>query len=202
MRIERLDLGTELSFRLIGRLEGLASRQLLRMLNGPAGDGGVVTIDLDELQTCDAAGADAFVLLTKRAREAGGDVFLTAPRARVMHDLDQAGALDKLQLTAPENAMPERDAKRRHALRYLTRVGEQQPFAYAPNRRDFYLVSDDTLWAHESHDWLLAADSGVALAHRSYGSYYDVESGETVFTETPTPPHTNVGVGLRDASGT
>lgn len=182
MRIDRLENGGEPSFRLVGRLEGGACRHLLRMLNGPVGDGSVITVDLDGLQACDADGAAALVSLVKRAREAGGAVLFTTPRASVMNELDEAGALDAMQLTSVNNIT---HAPR--ALRYLTRIGEAQPFAYAPNRRDFYLVSNDTLWAHDSHDWLLATGTGAVIAHRTRGSYYSDESGEPVFHETPAP---------------
>ena len=43
------------------------------------------------------------------------------------------------------------------AMRYLCRVDDRSLHAYASTRRDFHLASDDTLWAHESHGWLLAA---------------------------------------------
>ena len=39
-------------------------------------------------------------------------------------------------------------------------------YAYAKTRRDFLLASDDTLWAHESHGWLLKAVTGAQVAHR------------------------------------
>ena len=99
MRIERVEAGGGPVFRLSGRLEGLASRHLLRMLNGPTSDGDVITIDASTLETCDAQGADALVWLTKRARTAGGDLLLTAPQACVLDELQEAGALDGLQVT-------------------------------------------------------------------------------------------------------
>ena len=43
--------------------------------------------------------------------------------------------------------------------------------AYARTRRDFFRASDDVLWAHELHDWLVAASSGVLLAHRTGNVY-------------------------------
>jgi len=72
-------------------------------------------------------------------------------------------------------------------VRYLTRVGEEKPFAFAVNRRDFRLVSDKSLWAHESHNWLLAADSGSAFAHRTGDSYYSTDDGKALFTQTAVP---------------
>lgn len=88
----------------------------------------------------------------------------------------------------------------RTALRYLTRVGEHEPFAYAGNRRDFHLLSDHTIWAHESHDWLLAARSGAALAHRTGDCYYDVDTGEPLFMQTPGPVPASNDIALRDSS--
>jgi hypothetical protein len=76
-----------------------------------------------------------------------------------------------------------RNTQRSGVRRYLTRVGEDEPFAYSTNRRDFYLLSDDTLWAHESHEWLLAAHSGATLAHRTHGFYHDIETGEPLYNE-------------------
>jgi anti-anti-sigma regulatory factor len=185
MRIERADAGAEPTFRLFGRLEGLACRDVLRMLTGAVAEGGVVTVELDGLEACDARGTDALVALTKQARDAGGTLLLTAPRESVLRAFDAAGALKTLQLASAASAAGEHDRRRLRVLRYLTRVGEDEPFAYAANRRDFYLLSDDTLWAHESHDWLLAAHSGGALAHRTHGSYYDIDNGEPLYTERP-----------------
>ena len=63
-------------------------------------------------------------------------------------------------------------------VRYLYRVDDDAAFAYERTRRDFYLVSDDTLWAHESHAWLLSAASSVSLARRIGTTYYDAVTGE------------------------
>jgi hypothetical protein len=75
-------------------------------------------------------------------------------------------------------------------MRCLYRVGDDEFFAYALTRRDFLLVSDSRLWAHESHDWLVAAHSGELLAHRTRGVYYDVQTGRPLFYEAaePVPP--------------
>jgi hypothetical protein len=73
-------------------------------------------------------------------------------------------------------------------LRYLLRVADGQPFAYAATRRDFFLVSDDSLWAHESHSWLLSAASSSTLARRIGGTYYDSETGEPLFYEAAAAP--------------
>jgi hypothetical protein len=72
-------------------------------------------------------------------------------------------------------------------VRYLYRVTDDEPFAYAPLRRDFYLVSDDRLWAHESHSWLLSAASSEAFARRIGVTYYDTESGQPLYYEAATP---------------
>jgi anti-anti-sigma regulatory factor len=98
MRIERVVAGPGSDFSLIGRLEGLASRHLLRMLSGPTSDGDVITVDASALEACDERGAAALVFLTKRARAAGGQLCVTTPRARVLHELQEAGALDDLEL--------------------------------------------------------------------------------------------------------
>jgi anti-anti-sigma regulatory factor len=200
MRIERIGAGAQTTFRLFGRLEGPACPHLLRRLTGPVSDGSIVTVDLDGLEACDAQGANTLVSLTKRARAAGGNLLLRAARQTVLHELDKTGALRTLQLAPAVSAGHERDAQRPGALRYLTRVGEGEPFAYAANRRDFYLLSDDTLWAHESHEWLLAADSGTALAHRTRGSYYSIDNGERLFTEQPAPIATGNDINLQDSS--
>jgi hypothetical protein len=72
-------------------------------------------------------------------------------------------------------------------VRYLYRVDDDQPFAYAPTRRDFFLVSDNSLWAHESHRWLLSAESSVSLVHRIGNVYHDAESGVPLYYEKPKP---------------
>ena len=72
-------------------------------------------------------------------------------------------------------------------MRYLYRVQDNQLIAYAPGRRDFYRASDDRLWAHESHDWLVAAGSGALLAHRTRNVYYDVVDGQRLYYEAPAP---------------
>jgi hypothetical protein len=64
-------------------------------------------------------------------------------------------------------------------MRYLY-TADDQLFAYAPGRRDFFRVGDDRLFAHESHDWLIAAESGETLAHRTGDSYYAVD-GERLY---------------------
>src|SRR5205807_2431834 len=68
-------------------------------------------------------------------------------------------------------------------MRYLYTADGDELFAYAPGRRDFFRASDDTLWAHESHDWLVAAVSGEALAHRTGDVYYGAANGERLYRE-------------------
>ena len=70
-------------------------------------------------------------------------------------------------------------------MRYLYRAESEEPVAYAPGRRDFFRVSDDSLWAHESHAWLVAAKSGELLAHRTGDTYYGVIDGECLYEVTP-----------------
>jgi hypothetical protein len=76
-------------------------------------------------------------------------------------------------------------------MRYLYRVDDDQPFAYAPNRRDFFLVSDDTLWAHESHAWLLSAASSANLVRRIADTYYDAATGAPLYYERADAPSTS-----------
>lgn len=66
-------------------------------------------------------------------------------------------------------------------MRYLYRVEDDEAFAYERSRRDFYLLRDDTLWAHESHAWLLSAVSSASLARRIGTTYYDAVSGEACY---------------------
>jgi hypothetical protein len=54
-------------------------------------------------------------------------------------------------------------------------------------RRDFLLVSDGRQWAHESNDWLLAAHSGVLLAHRTGNVYYSPDTGSPLYYEATEP---------------
>jgi hypothetical protein len=72
-------------------------------------------------------------------------------------------------------------------VKYLYRSGDDTCFAYAPGRRDFFRCSDDTLWAHESSDWLIAARTGEILAHRTRRVYYSIDAGVPLFYE-PTEP--------------
>jgi hypothetical protein len=72
-------------------------------------------------------------------------------------------------------------------MRYLCRVTDREVHAYAPDRRDFYLVADDTLWAHESHAWLLSPVSGSPLAHRIGSIYYDAVTSAPMYYEEFAP---------------
>lgn len=73
-------------------------------------------------------------------------------------------------------------------MRYLYRVDDDQLFAYAPQRRDFFLASDKSLWAHESHNWLLSATSSARLVHRIGRVYYDVDTSLPLYYETSQGP--------------
>jgi ABC-type transporter Mla MlaB component len=176
---QRTEHGT--SFRLVGRLEGVAVQRLERLLAGPSADGGVVTLDLGQLEACDAGGLVLLVALTKRAHIASGDLVLEAVPEGLWEMFRTEDALAKLHIT------PARDTDRRAPLRtrYLYRAGESVPFAYASSRHDYSLVSDGTLWAHDSHDWLLAAATGAVLAHRTRGSYFSPGSGDCIYTDRP-----------------
>jgi hypothetical protein len=72
-------------------------------------------------------------------------------------------------------------------VRLLYRVVDDELFARAVNRRDFVRVSDGALWAHESHDWLVAAGSGVAIAHRTGQIYYGADDGLPLYYEASEP---------------
>jgi hypothetical protein len=80
-------------------------------------------------------------------------------------------------------------------VRYLYRVADDEPFAYAPARRDFFLVSDDRLWAHESHSLLLSAESSAAFARRIGGTYYDTGTGEPLYYEAGEPVASETAAG-------
>lgn len=67
-------------------------------------------------------------------------------------------------------------------MRSLHRVDDDALFASA-SHRDFYLTTDETLWAHESHQWLIEAGSGRRLAHRVGTRYYDAETGQPLYYE-------------------
>jgi hypothetical protein len=69
-------------------------------------------------------------------------------------------------------------------MRYLYTVDDDQLFAYAPGRRDFFRAADDRLWAHESHGWLVAAESGETLAHRTGDVYYGAVDGARLYRVT------------------
>ena len=67
-------------------------------------------------------------------------------------------------------------------MRYLyTADDDNELFAYAPGRRDFFRAGDDRLWAHESHGWLIAAESGETLAHRTGDVYYGAVDGKALY---------------------
>jgi anti-anti-sigma regulatory factor len=86
------------AFRLTGALEGGVSRQLQRVLSGPASDGGLLTVDLSGLESCDADCVRLLVTLTKRARIADGDLVLTAPSPAVMESLTSVAGADELHI--------------------------------------------------------------------------------------------------------
>ena len=72
-------------------------------------------------------------------------------------------------------------------MRFLYKIGEEVLFAYTHGRRDYFRASDDSLWAHESHDWLVAAQSGALLAHRTGDRYYSVADGQCLYRITSDP---------------
>ena len=65
-------------------------------------------------------------------------------------------------------------------MRYLY-TADDTLFAYAPGRRDFFRIGDDGLFAHDSHGWLIAAESGETLAHLTGDVYYGAVDGERLY---------------------
>ena len=86
-------------------------------------------------------------------------------------------------------------------MRYLYTTDGDQLFAYAPGRRDFFRVGDDRLWAHESHGWLIAAESGETLAHRTGDVYYGAVDGERLYRVSARPEEPELDGRLRGADG-
>lgn len=73
-------------------------------------------------------------------------------------------------------------------MRYLyTADDDNTLFAYAPGRRDFFRAGDDRLWAHESHGWLIAAESGESLAHRTGDVFYGAVDGKRLYRISAEP---------------
>jgi hypothetical protein len=72
-------------------------------------------------------------------------------------------------------------------MRFLYTADDDKLIAYAPGRRDFFRAGDDRLWAHESHDWLVAAESGETLAHRTGDVYYGAVDGERLYRVSTDP---------------
>ena len=102
MRIQRVLVSHGSEFRLVGELDHASCRQLQRMLAGPASDGGVVTLDLSELHSCDAAGIDVLVALTKRAEIASGALLLRSATDDVLQTFKGSDALAKLHVKPGE----------------------------------------------------------------------------------------------------
>ena len=102
MRIQRVLVSHGSEFRLVGELDHSSCRQLQRMLAGPATDGGVVTLDLSELHSCDAAGIDVLLALTKRAEIASGALLLRSATDDVLQTFKGSDALAKLHVKPGE----------------------------------------------------------------------------------------------------
>jgi len=69
-------------------------------------------------------------------------------------------------------------------MQYLYKIDDEEVFAYTQGRRDYFRASDNNLWAHESHNWLVAAQSGALLAHRTGDRYYSVTNGKCLYRVT------------------
>lgn len=100
LEIERAAGANGRAFRLIGDLEVGVARQLQRVLSGPASDGGLLTVDVSGLDSCDSECVRLLITLTKRARVADGDLVLTAPSPEVLASLTKIGAPDDLHIVA------------------------------------------------------------------------------------------------------
>ena len=93
LRIERTADGQGRVFRLVGELDGGTTRQFERIVAGPIGDGGDVTLDLGDLTVCDVAGVESLtVLRPPRASPAVG--CSSARRARRSSAVLEEGNLE------------------------------------------------------------------------------------------------------------
>lgn len=67
--------------------------------------------------------------------------------------------------------------------RRLYRVADEEAFAYAMRRYDFFRARDHTSWAHE-HDGLLVSErSSMPFARRVGNVFYDIESNVPLYCE-------------------
>jgi anti-anti-sigma factor len=119
MRIQRTTTKDGAVFRLIGRLESGAARQLQRVLIGPATDGGTVIVDMSALEACDAEGLGALRMLAKRARETSGTLVLASPPDHIQRLIAESDARDELRV----------DVDAALDARYLFHADSREPFA-------------------------------------------------------------------------
>jgi len=181
MRIERIPAPEGTAFRLVGELSDDDCPQLRRMLAGPVSDTNVTTLDLSALEACGTAGIALLVDLTARADRAEGYLVLRSVSDTVFRSFAMSDAVSKLHIirepaTGAFSSAP----------RYLFRIGETTPFAYASSRHDFTRFGEEHVWAHQSHDWLIEAVSGTVLAHRTRTTYFSAETGASLYSEHPT----------------
>jgi hypothetical protein len=87
-------------------------------------------------------------------------------------------------------------------MRFLYTTDDDKLFAYAPGRRDFFRAGDDRLWAHESHDWLVAAESGETLAHRTGDVYYGAVDGKRLYRVSSEPAPTTDATAIDSGDST
>ena len=90
LRIERTPDGQGRVFRLVGALDGGTTRQFERIVAGPIGDGGDVTLDLGDLTACDGAGVESLTVLARRARVAGGRLLFCSAREEIRAVLEDS----------------------------------------------------------------------------------------------------------------
>jgi anti-anti-sigma regulatory factor len=180
MRIERIPVPEGSAFRIAGELSDDDCPLLRRMLAGPASDTNVTTLDLGKLETCGTTAIEVLVDLTARADRAEGYLVLRSVSDDVLRSFVMSDAVSKLHIvrdpvTGNFPAEP----------RYLFRIGETTPFAYASSRHDFTRFGEEHVWAHQSHDWLIEAGSGTVLAHRTRTTYFSAETGARLYSEHP-----------------
>ncbi len=77
-------------------------------------------------------------------------------------------------------------------MRYLYSAVDDELVAHAPGRRDFFKEGEDRVWAHESHGWLIAAQSGETLAHRTGDVYYSEIDGARLYRVSAEPANATV----------
>jgi hypothetical protein len=124
------------------------------------------------------------VLIADLLHDPGLDPEIATRLRAVAEGLD--AAVHEIQSWALTRTRDEHGARPRprHATeRTLRRINIDEVFAYALRGNDFYRVTDDRLWAHDSDGLLLSARSGTPLAQRHGRIYYDTTTDVPLFYE-------------------